>query len=126
MKVLAFMLLVMISLTTATAQTLPREVVQSFEKGNAKGLTRHLNKSIEMNILDQKHTVSRNQAVRILQEFFNEYPPSAFEVTYEGGKADSKYSLCNYQSSKEHYRVHLSFMEDKDERFIFFLSIEKI
>jgi hypothetical protein len=70
--------------------------------------------------------VSRNQAVRILQEFFKDHPPTAFKVTYEGVKTESKYSLCDYHSKKEKYRIHLYFMEENNKRLIYFISIEKI
>lgn len=118
--------LLLFATSRATAQNVPKEVVRSFEKGDAKGLSEHLNESLEMNILDQKHMVSRNQAVRILQEFFKDHPPTAFKVTYDGVKSESKYSLCDYHTRKEKYRIHIYFMEEKNTSFIYFMSIEKI
>jgi len=108
------------------AQNVPDRVVDAFEKGRSKMLSEYLHKSLEINMLSQKHTVSRNQAIRIIQDFFDEHPPKKFEVTYEGAKTEAKFSVCNYHSEKEKYRVNLYFMEQSGQKVIYFMSIEKI
>lgn len=104
----------------------PQGIVHAFEKGDAKALSAYFNDNIELKILKQEYITSKNQATRIMQEFFKENPPISFKVNYEGTKQDSKYGLGTLSTTKSSFSINIYFMEGKKEKIIYFLSIEKI
>ena len=106
------------------AQMVPEGIIQAFEKGNAKQLAAYFNNNVEMQIIDEEYVTSKNQATRILQDFFKKHPPVSFKITYEGVKQDSRYGLGTLECRKQKFRVNLYFMEGRKEKTIYFMSIE--
>lgn len=121
------LLLILFAVTPViTAQTISKEIVTAFEKGDAKKLSKHLHKNLEIKLLDNIQMVSKNQATRLLQEFFDKHPPSSFTITYEGTKQGSKYGIGKLQSKDSTYRVNVYFMNQENENLIYILTIEKV
>ena len=118
----------MLVTSVSYAQMVPAGIVRAFEKGDAKELSEYFHTNLEIKLLDEKYVSSKNQATRIIQEFFKDYPPVSFKVDYyEGTRKDSKYGSGTLVSKKNNsFRVNLYFMEGKTEKIIYFLSIEKI
>lgn len=100
-------------------------MVQAFGNGDAKKIAEYFHDNLEMKILEDVHITSKNQATRILQDFFKDYPPTSFKVTYEGTKQDSKYGIGTLSTKKGSFRINLYFMEGRKEKIIYYLSIEK-
>ena len=123
-----FLLLLVLSLGTniVSSQDITKQVVSAFEKGDAKKLSSYLNDNLEIKLLETKQMVSRNQATRILQEFFNEHPPKSFKITYEGTKQGTEYEIGEYKSNGTMYRVNLYFIKTEKEKLIYYLTIEKV
>lgn len=111
---------------TGFSQLVPEGIINAFEKGNARELSQFFHDNLEIKLLDKEYVTSKNQASRIIQKFFEEYPPISFKLDFEGTKQDSKYSLGTLKSQKASFRVNLYFMEGKKDKIIYFLSIEKI
>ncbi len=109
-----------------TAQTMSKEIVTAFEEGDAKKLSKHMHQNLEIMLLDNIQMVSKNQATRLLQEFFKKNPPSSFTVTYEGTKQGSKYGIGELKSKKITFRVNIYFMNQGKENLIYNLTIEKV
>jgi hypothetical protein len=104
----------------------PKGIIHAFEKGNAKELAHYFHTNLELKLPDEEYIASKNQATRILQDFFTEYPPVSFKVDFEGSKQDSKYGLGTLVSRQASFRVNINFMEGRKEKIIYSLSIEKI
>jgi len=127
MKKQLFILIIFLVTSVSYAQMVPGGIVHAFEKGDAKDLSKYFHTNLEIKLLDKTYVSSKNQATRIIQEFFKKYPPVSFKVDYEDTKKDSKYGLGTLVSKKNNtFRVNLYFMEGKTEKIIYFLSIEKI
>jgi hypothetical protein len=103
----------------------PEELVKAFEKGDSQVIAGYFHDNIEMHILADVYITSKNQASRILQNFFKEYEPVSFKVNYEAKKADSKYGLGTLVTNKGTFHINLYFMEGKKEKIIYYLSVEK-
>ena len=125
MKYRIIILLMFAAVQLSFAQMVPDDIIQAFEKGNARQLAEYFNNNIEMEILGEEYVTSKNQAARILQDFFKKHPPVSFKITYEGVKKDSKYGLGTLKCRKDTFHVNLYFMEGRKEKTIYFLSIEK-
>ncbi len=110
----------------ASAQAVAPELVRAFKEGNAKTLADYFHKSLEMTILDKDYVVSKEQATRILEDFFKSNKPVDFTISFGGEKDDSHYSIGILKTKDKSYRVNLFFIENQDnKRLIYFLSIEK-
>ena len=107
------------------AQTLPPKLAQSIKEGDAAGMAVFFHESLEMTILDKDYETSKNQATRIMENFFKEHKPTGFKVSFEGTKEQSKYAIGTLTTAEESFRVNLFFMMKDDKRLIYYVSIEK-
>lgn len=112
-------------LSPVLAQTVPSELSTALEKGDAAGMAVFFHQSLEMTILDKDYETSKNQATRIMENFFKEHEPTGFKISFEGTKEQSKYAIGTLTTSDESFRVNLFFMNKDGRRLIYYLSIEK-
>lgn len=125
MKKICLYLILSISVCQIYSQSVPKEIIHSFEKGNAKELSKFFNHNIEIKLPDKEYVTSSNQAMRILQDFFRDYPPTTFNLNYKGDNSDIKYGLGILETKKGEFRVNLYFLNGSDEKLIYYLSIEE-
>ena len=78
-----------------------------------------------MSILEEEYETSKNQATRILENFFKHHKPKGFSVSFEGTKEQSKYAIGTLSTSNGNFRVNLFFLDKDGKRLIYYLSIEK-
>lgn len=78
-----------------------------------------------MSILEEEYETSKIQATRILENFFKTHKATAFTVSFEGTKEQSKYAIGTLKTEKGNFRVNLFFLDKDDKRLIYYLSIEK-
>lgn len=107
------------------AQVVPDGIVEAFEKGNARQLSEFFHDNLEMHILKEDYVTSKNQAARIMQDFFKKNQPLSFELKYEGTKQDSNYGLGTLVTRKGTFNVHLYFLDGRKKKIIYSLTIEK-
>ena len=119
-----FMLSVAI-LMPARAQTVPSELSNAMKAGDAAKLANFFHESLELTILEKDYVASKNQATRIMENFFKEHPPSGFTISFEGTKEKSKYAIGNLTTGKGNFRVNIFFMIKDDKRLVYYMSIEK-
>lgn len=111
---------------TAHSQIVPSGIIKAFEKGNAKDLALFFHDNLEMKLLNENYVSSKNQSMRIMQDFFKSYPPVSFKVNYEDSKKESKYGSGTLISKNASFRVNIYFLDIENEKIIYYLSIEKI
>lgn len=107
------------------AQTIPSKLVKAIKEGDAASMAVFFHQSLEMTILENDYEISKNQATRIMENFFEEHKPTSFKISFEGTKEQSKYAIGTLTTSDESFRVNLFFMNKDDRRLIYYLSIEK-
>ncbi|MCF8346629.1 MAG: DUF4783 domain-containing protein [Bacteroidales bacterium] len=118
--------LLLLTAFTCFSQAVPDDITIALEKGNAKALAAYFHSNVEVTILDEVHVASKNQATRIIQDFFKKHPPVSFRINYEDQKKNAKYGFGTLTTKKGNFRVNLYFMEGRKEKIIYSLSIEKI
>jgi len=106
-------------------QTVPGSLAKAIEEGDAAAMAKFFHQSLEMTILDKDYETSKNQATRIMENFFKENEPTGFKISFEGTKEQSKYAIGTLTTSEESFRVNLFFMNKENKRLIYYLSIEK-
>lgn len=107
------------------AQTVPVEFSSAMKAGDAAKLSQFFHESLELTILDKDYVASKNQATRIMENFFKENPPTGFKISFEGTKEKSKYAIGNLTTGKGNFRVNIFFMNKDEKRLVYYMSIEK-
>lgn len=107
------------------AQSVPDEMIVAMKSGDADKLAGFFHESLELTILDKDYVASKNQATRIMENFFKENPPTGFTVSFEGTKEKSKYAIGSLTTSRGNFRVNIFFMNKENKRLVYYMSIEK-
>ncbi len=107
------------------AQTVPAELSNAMKAGDASKLAKFFHESLELTILDKDYVASKNQATRIMENFFKENPPDGFKISFEGTKQKSKYAIGNLTTGNGNFRVNIFFMNKDEKRLVYYMSIEK-
>lgn len=115
----------MLVLPQVLSQTVPADLVSALGRGDATAMSAWFHQSLEMSILEEEYETSKNQATRILQNFFKNQEPTGFAVSFEGTKEQSKYAIGTLSTSKGKFRVNMFFLDKDNKRLIYYLSIEK-
>jgi len=118
--------ILLLALLNVHAQMVPKGIIEAFEKGDAKQLSAYFHDNLEMQILKQDYVTSKNQAARIMQDFFKKNHPLSFKLEYDGTRQDTKYSLGTLVTRKGTFNVNLYFLDGRKEKIIYSLTIEKI
>ncbi|MCK4751420.1 MAG: DUF4783 domain-containing protein [Bacteroidales bacterium] len=106
-------------------QTVPVGLVEALSKGDAGSLAEFFHQSLEMTILEKDYQSSKNQATRIMENFFKENTPTGFTISFEGAKEKSKYAIGALTTADATFRVNMFFLNKENRRLIYYLSIEK-
>lgn len=125
-RLIILFILTFVAVPLVTSQTISKEIISAFEKGDAKKLSKYLHHNLEVNVSENASIVSKNQATRLLQDFFAKNTPVSFTVTYEGMKQGSEYGIGELKTTGATFRVNLYFIEREKKNLIYNLIIEKI
>ena len=106
-------------------QTVPAELAEAIGMGDATRMSTYFHQSLEMTILEEDYEASKNQATRIMENFFKKHTPTEFKVSFEGTKEQSKYAIGTLTTKDGAFRVNMFFLNKQDSRLIYYLSIEK-
>ncbi len=115
----------MLLLPQVLGQTVPKNLVNAIGMGDASAMSAWFHQSLEMAILEEEYETSKNQASRILENFFKKYEPSGFSISFEGSKKESRYAIGTLTTAKGNFRVNMFFLSKEGKRLIYYLSIEK-
>ncbi len=101
-------------------QEIPKEIPESFNKGNSRELARHFNNNIELFVLGNEDVYSKSQAEIILRDFFAANTPVKFELLHKGGKESSLYAIGNLETIHGNFRIYF-LLKLKDEAYLIHL-----
>ncbi len=125
-RLIILFMLTFIAAPLVISQTISKEVISAFEKGDAKKLSKYFHQNLEIKLSENISIISKNQATRLMQDFFDKNPPSSFTVTYDEMKQGSKYGIGELKTKDAIFRVNLYFIEQDKKNLIYNLIIEKI
>ncbi len=92
-RLITIFLISLVSLIPVAGQTVPQELADAISKGDARKMADFFHQSLEMTILEKDYMASKNQATRIMENFFKDNPPTGFTISFEGTKEKSKYAI---------------------------------
>jgi hypothetical protein len=120
-------LLISISSLVSTAQeqaNIPGEISIAFKAGNAAELSKYMNSTIELLLLDKEDFYKKNVAESILKDFFIEYKTKDFTIRHQGAKNDAQYAIGNLKTEKGDFRVYFLLKKVGQDLLIHQIRIE--
>jgi hypothetical protein len=120
-------ILIALSTVAATAQDqakIPGGISIAIKAGNAAELSRYMNSTIELLLLDKEDFYKKSVAESILKDFFNEYQTMDFTIRHQGAKNDAQYAIGNLKTAKGDFRVYFLLKKVDQELLIHQIRIE--
>ena len=120
-------LLIVLSSIAAKAQAqakIPDGIALAIKTGNASELSKYMNSTIELLLLDKEDFYKKNVAESILKNFFAEYVTKDFTILHQGAKNDAQYAIGNLKTEKGDFRVYFLLKKVDQELLIHQIRIE--
>src|SRR5665811_422217 len=110
---------------TAQEQTkIPGGISIAIKAGNAGELSKYMNSTIELLLLDKEDFYKKSVAETILKNFFTEYQTKDFTIRHQGAKNDAQYAIGNLKTEKGDFRVYFLLKKVDQELLIHQIRIE--
>jgi hypothetical protein len=111
--------------TQSQEQTkIPAGISLAIKSGNATELSKYLNSTVELLLLDKEDFYKKNVAETILKDFFNEYHAKDFIIRHQGARNDAQYAIGNLETEKGSFRVYFLLKKVGQELLIHQIRIE--
>ena len=95
-----------LSATVQEQVKIPEGISIALKAGNASELSKYMNSTIELLLLDKEDFYKKSVAETILKDFFNEYQTRDFIIRHQGAKNDAQYAIGNLKTEKGDFRVY--------------------
>jgi len=103
---------------------IPEGISMAFKAGNAAELSKYMNSTVEVLLLDKEDFYKKNVAETILKDFFNAYPTKDFIIRHQGAKSDAQYAIGNLKTEKGDFRVYFLLKKVGSELLIHQIRID--
>ena len=103
---------------------IPEGISIALKTGNAAELSKYMNSTIELLLLDKEDFYKKNVAETILKDFFAEYHAKDFTIRHQGAKNDAQYAIGNLKTEKGDFRVYFLLKKVDQELLIHQIRIE--
>ena len=126
LKIIPVLLFVFCSLASSAQEQakIPGGISIAIKAGNAAELSKYMNSTIELLLLDKEDFYKKNVAETILKEFFAEYQTKDFTIRHQGAKNDAQYAIGNLKTEKGDFRVYFLLKKVDQELLIHQIRIE--
>ena len=125
-NIIPAVLIALSSLSTAAQDQakIPEGIAIAIKAGNAAELSKYMNSTIELLLLDKEDFYKKNVAETILKDFFAEYQTKEFTIRHQGAKNDAQYAIGNLKTEKGDFRVYFLIKKVDRELLIHQIRIE--
>jgi hypothetical protein len=103
---------------------IPIEISVAFKAGNAAELSRYMNSTVELLLLEKEDFYKKNVAETILKDFFTNYQTKDFVIRHQGAKNDAQYAIGNLKTEKGDFRVYFLLKKVDQQLLIHQIRIE--
>jgi len=103
---------------------IPAGISLAIKSGNATELSKYMNSTVQLLLLDKEDFYKKNVAETILKDFFKEYHSKDFIIRHQGAKTDAQYAIGNLETEKGTFRVYILLKKVDQELLIHILRIE--
>lgn len=95
-------------------------------QGDAESLSAWFDDNLEISILANTSTSSKNQAKQILKGFFDAHTPRSFSISHTAGQDNRKYALGTLSAGGESFMVTIFVNNSSDRYKIQLLKIDRV
>lgn len=95
------------------------------QSGDSDKLSAWFADNVELDILGAVNNSTRNQARRIMKNFFGNYTPKQFQIIHKSGKNPMKYAVGTLDAGGEKFRIILSVKTNGSRSYIQHLKVER-
>ncbi len=113
-----------LSLTAQDQVKIPAGISIAIKAGNASELSKFMNSTIELLLLDKEDFYKKNVAETILNDFFTEYHTKDFNIMHQGAKNDAQYAIGNLKTERGDFRVYILLKKVNQDLLIHVIRIE--
>jgi len=113
-----------IAAITQEQTKIPAGISLAIKSGNAAELSKYMNSTVELLLLDKEDFYKKNVAETILKDFFNEYHSKDFIIRHQGARNDAQYAIGNLETEKGSFRVYFLLKKVDQELLIHQIRIE--
>ncbi|MEI6049791.1 MAG: DUF4783 domain-containing protein [Bacteroidota bacterium] len=113
-----------LSATVQDQAKIPGGISIAIKAGNAAELSKYMNSTIELLLLDKEDFYKKDVAETILKDFFTEYQTKDFIIRHQGAKNDAQYAIGNLKTVKGDFRVYFLLKKVDQELLIHQIRIE--
>ena len=100
-------------------------ICKYIQTGDSDKLSAWFADNLELDILGAVNNSTRNQARRIMKNFFNNYTPKQFNIIHKSGKAPMKYAVGTLDAGGEKFRIILYVKTNEGRSYIQHLKVER-
>ncbi len=108
----------------ASTDSFLETITKIFKEGNSSELAKHLNPTVELELLEEENIYSKAQAELLLKDFFNRNKPTSFRINHQGNKGSTSFAIGTLVTQSGSYRVSVFMKTDKSKLLIHQLRIE--
>jgi Domain of unknown function (DUF4783) len=119
-----FLLINSHSITAQEQTRIPSGISIAFKAGNAAELSKYMNSTVELLLLDKEDFYKKNVAEAILKDFFVSYPTKDFIIRHQGAKNDAEYAIGNLMTERGNFRVYFLLKKVGQDLLIHQIRIE--
>lgn len=107
------MIALIFSANILLAQDALKEIGSIIQKGDAALLSDYFDESIELTILDEDDTYSKDQAEAVIAQFFDDISVKSFKLIHEGASNGGlKFGIAEMTTSEASMRVYVCLKEE--------------
>jgi hypothetical protein len=103
---------------------IPAGISIAIKSGNATELSKYMNSTVELLLLEKEDFYKKVVAETILKDFFNEYRTKDFVIRHQGARNDAQYAIGNLETEKGSFRVYILLKKVDQELLIHIIRIE--
>src|SRR4030043_1519335 len=103
---------------------IPAGISLAIKAGNAAELSKYMNSTVELLLLEKEDFYKKIVAETILKDFFNEYHAKDFVIRHQGANNDAQYAIGNLETEKGNFRVYILLKKVDQEILIHIIRIE--
>jgi hypothetical protein len=103
---------------------IPAGISIAIKSGNATELSKYMNSTVELLLLEKEDFYKKVVAETILKDFFNEYHTKDFVIRHQGARNDAQYAIGNLETEKGSFRVYILLKKVGQELLIHIIRIE--
>lgn len=119
--------IVFLSLLMTHAVSAQNSVEDLFRQNDVNAMAELLAENVELSIDKEENIYSKQQAIRVIEQFFNQNPCSNFQVKHESKLnkvSNNKFMIGEYRSKGKKFRTHFLLHQLKDNPQIIEIRIE--